>query len=124
MSPYKKISFLEGGNGCGKSFLMIIINDYCDKNDLACLFINSKSHLLCRDSNKTRENILKLINDYDLFLFDNADMYMDNELLSQLKNSGKWAIIAMKQTYQLNMEDTIEYGVEYTKGKIIIEEWN
>lgn len=113
-----RVNALVGNSGTGKTLLMKAIQLYCLRNNIRHIYCNSDIMSL------SSKQILEICSDKCVVLLDNADLYLNNELLSKIKSSEdvKVIIICMKDTSKINMYEVSEYIVKYSDKKITIRE--
>ena len=56
-----------------------------------------------------------------VILLDNADLYLNNELLTRLSKMSEQIIICMKDTSSIDMYNVTEYLVNYENLELTIE---
>lgn len=74
------------------------------------------------DARKTIDQLVSICKDSDIILIDNGDLFDINSLLEQIRDSGKIIIIALKNTYKIDMTIVREYLVHYENLHVTIEE--
>lgn len=107
------ISLLSSESGSGKTLLLNLITDYCNKNHIQYCIINYTNI----------DQLPELFsNTYEIVLLDNADRYITDEILEKLREISKYAIIVLKDDSKVDTRDTSQYLVHYNNLKIILEE--
>lgn len=110
-----EVCMLSGYSGTGKTLLMKATELYCLDNDVSCRYCDFR----CRDMDS--DQIITMCKNAKVVLLDNADLYLDNELLSKLIKMCTQVIICMKDTSAIDMYGITEYFVNYENMKIITE---
>ena len=85
------VNILEGYSGTGKTFLMKGIVYYCKSNKISYSYIDYK------DIDRGSDIIKASCRNKDIVMLDNADLYISNELLEEIKKTAKIIIISLKQ---------------------------
>lgn len=106
------VSALVDNSGTGKTFLFTLLSAYNEKRGVKTFFCNS---LL---ADKPKDILLELCKSSDLILLDNADLYLDNDFLEEVKSLGKQTIISIKNIHSLNMRGIGVYCLSYKDGTI------
>lgn len=109
-----KINLIVQDSGTGKSYLFSLLNEYCKHNGISCLLFNYST---LEFVNNLREHI----KGKELILLDNADLYLDSDLLSFIEQQECMAVISIKSVAELYSEDAGFYCVEYTAGNLRTE---
>lgn len=106
-----KINFLVDNSGTGKTFLMQMLKFYCDDNNISCTHVD----YIHKDMP---------LGDSKVLLFDRADLYFTDGMLSRLKNLDSISIISMKDTSDLDMYGDIGlYRLINTGTEITSKRW-
>lgn len=109
------VSVLDGISGGGKTFLIKSIYEYCLSVGIAVLYISYENAL---ETDLIKSACCNKI------LFDNADLYMTDELFRYLKSlNGTIVIVAMKHSFLFDSYDCKSYLVEYNGKDLRIENW-
>lgn len=101
------VNFLCGNSGTGKTFLMHALELFCSNSDITCQYVDYRSR------KKSLSYIMSLCSDAEVILLDNADLYLTQEILTALKSQGKFLVISMKDTCELDTYDSAQYVVKY-----------
>lgn len=110
-----KINMLSGYSGTGKTLLMKATELYCLNHNIKCKYCDFR----CREM-KT-EQIEIMCAGAKVILLDNADLYLNNELLTRLSKMSEQIIICMKDTSSIDMYNVTEYLVNYENLELTIE---
>lgn len=106
-----KVNFLIDNSGTGKTFLMQMLKFYCDDNNIPCTHVD----FIHKDMPISNSKVL---------LFDKADLYFTDTLLSELKNLDAISIISIKSTRGLDMYGDIGlYRLINNGTEITSEKW-
>lgn len=103
---------LEGHSGTGKSLLLEAINLFCLNVDKSCVYLNFNNR------HNTEKVILTLCKGKEVVLLDNADLYLTDEILRELKAENRFIIISVKDTAELDISEDNFYEVQYQNQKI------
>lgn len=103
---------LEGHSGTGKSLLLEAINLFCLNNNKTCRYLNFNNR------HNTKETILTICGRSEVVLLDNADLYLTDEILRELKAENRFIIISVKDTAELDISEDNFYEVQYQNQKL------
>ncbi len=109
-----KINFIVQDSGTGKSYLFGLLSEYCQSVGISCLLFNYATLPFVgslRDISVGK----------DVVILDNADLYMNSDLLSFFESSGCLVIISIKSVAELHSNSAGYYFVDYTNGVISTE---
>lgn len=107
-----KVIIIAGDSGIGKTFFIKVLNTYFLINgDLRAKIFNVDD-LYGVSLDKFR----LFIEDFDVLLLDNADIYLTQEMYDCLVSSGKYCIIILHKTYMFNFHDSVFRNVIYEDG--------
>ena len=95
----KGVNLLSGNSGTGKTLLMQAIELYC---------LNEGISYICSNS--------------DVVLLDNADLYITEDLLKEIKCGDKLIVISLKISNKISMKYVREYLLNYEKMYLSLEE--
>lgn len=112
----KGLNILVGYSGTGKSLLLAAVDLYCIQNDIKCILCNYNDAILSEDK------IINICRGFDIVLLDNADLYITNDILINIRNMAEIVIMSMKNTSAISTGDAREYIVEYDKLRLDAEE--
>ncbi|MDO5150613.1 MAG: hypothetical protein Q4D76_14680 [Oscillospiraceae bacterium] len=102
------VAILLDDSGTGKTFMFKVLSSYCVINQIRCEKFDYS------DEHRNLEYFRNTIGDAEIVLMDNADLYMTQELLDYLKNSGKQVIISIKHIEKFtSCEGCGFYTVDY-----------
>lgn len=102
-----ELNILVGDSGTGKTLLINAIDLYCLNNNIKCRMCNYN------DINLTDKQLLTICNDPDVILFDNADLYIRNDIIKELMNKHKIIVMSMKDISSISTSQSEQYLVEY-----------
>lgn len=111
-----KLNMLSGFSGTGKTFLMGAVELFCRNNKIACAVCDYRTQDI------TPDTIKDLCENANVILLDNADLYLNNDILEWIREKDKFAIICMKKTSKIDMRGVTEYIVRYENLNLILEE--
>lgn len=74
------------------------------------------------DTQKTTDQLVNQCKDSDIILIDNGDSFDIDSLLKQIRDPDKIIIVALKNTYKIDMTTVREYLVHYENLHVTIEE--
>lgn len=110
------VNLLSGDSGTGKTLLMQVVEFYCLENDIRYAFINY------RQARYTFEQIISDCNGAEMILIDNADLFITEELMKELKKIGKYILISLKDATKIDASNITEFLVHYENRKLRLEE--
>lgn len=110
-----KLNILTGYSGTGKTLLMSAIDLFCLNSGISCR--------LCgyNDMNLAPQKIIDICKEADVVLLDNADLYLNNEMLQSIKQTAQFVVVSIKDTSALSVSDADEYIVEYSNLDLSIK---
>lgn len=88
------VNMIVDKSGTGKTFLISMIVDYCIENNIPYAHLDYKH----RDTPLEGKEVL---------LFDNSDLYFNNELLNKVKSLNKFTVVVIKNTLGLDIDDMV-----------------
>lgn len=106
-----KINFIVQDSGTGKSYLFGLLSEYCQSVGISCLLFN---HVTLPFVGSLRDISVGK----DVVILDNADMYMDSDLLSFFESSDCLVIVSIKSVAELHSDCAGYYFVDY-KDEVI-----
>ena len=86
----KGVNLLSGNSGTGKTLLMQAIELYCLNEGISYTFGKSEF------ANYAPEQIVSICSNSDVVLLDNADLYITEDLLKEIKCGDKLIVISLK----------------------------
>jgi DNA replication protein DnaC len=110
------INILFGHSGTGKSFLFSVLSNFFRRQGLACTYVNYGQV-------KSIEGILKGIDNLDVLMLDNADLYMSREIFSILVNCRATVIMSIKSMKDVRRDKVGIYRVTYLDNTLSTERW-
>lgn len=110
-----KIYVFKGKSGTGKTFVSSILSGICRDKGLTYRYFNNTA------KNDATGIISATASNKDIVFFDNADLYLTDEILENVKNT-KCILISMKNHYNLKTEYK-DCRVIYTKDNLRLEEY-
>lgn len=110
-----KVCILCDLSGKGKTFLLKFVQSYCLLNDISCIYLD---YNMCYvDRNK----IVGLCEGKEIVLLDNADLYLDNDMLNKIEDSSGIILICMKSISKLDMRKPRGiYSVNYKSDSLTV----
>ena len=82
----------------------------------------SYSYIDYKDIDRGSDIIKASCRNKDIVMLDNADLYISNELLEEIKKTAKIIIISLKQIYMIDTSNCNFYYVTYENSQITTEE--
>lgn len=101
----------QSESGSGKTFFFRIVESVCKENGVSCKFFNSSSINLSSDA------IIKSANDFDVVIFDSADLYFNQEIADSLRDD-QIVFVAMKNPFKLNIRNRKLVDIRYDGNSI------
>ena len=108
-----KFNIIKQDSGTGKTFMFGVIDAYCKKNGISCLLCNYSML-------EFKDNFDEHIEGKSLVLLDNADLYLDSSLLSELESKDCIVVISIKSLVGLYVEDVGFYSVKYDEDSLTV----
>ncbi len=109
-----KVNLFSGMSGEGKTFLFTVLESYFINNDISYQYYNSSS---------LRFGINELISGCtgrSVIIFDNADLYLTQELLDYAVSQADTVIMSMKLYCKLRFDSFDFYAVKYSGNSLIV----
>lgn len=110
------VNILSSPSGTGKTLLISALDTYCMLSEYKNTLLNYN------DARKTIDQLVSLCKDSDIILIDNGDLFDIDSLLKQIRDPDKIIIVALKNTYKIDMTTVREYLVHYENLHVTIEE--
>lgn len=88
-----------------------IVESVCKENSVSCKFFNSSS------INFSSDAIIKSANDFDVVIFDSADLYFNQEIADSLRDN-QIVFVAMKNPFKLNIKNRKLVDIRYDGNSI------
>lgn len=101
------LSVLNDLSGTGKTFLFKVLKEYCREHDISCIYCNYEF------ADYKKENIINLCKDNDIVIFDNADLYLTDEILEAVRNPSRLVVVSIKNLFSLKIQNAGYYYVAY-----------
>lgn len=111
-----RVNILSSPSGTGKTLLISALDTYCMLSEYKYTLLNYN------DARKTIDQLVSLCKDSDIILIDNGDLFDIDSLLKQIRDPDKIIIVALKNTYKIDMTTVREYLVHYENLHVTIEE--
>lgn len=110
------VNVLSSYSGTGKTLLISALDTYC--------MLSGYKHTLLNynDTQKATDQLVSQCKDSDIILIDNGDSFDIDGLLKQIRDPDKIIIVALKNTYKIDMTTVREYLVHYENLHVTIEE--
>lgn len=110
------VNILSNYSGSGKTLLISALDTYC--------MLSGYKHTLLNynDTQKTTDQLVNQCKDSDIILIDNGDSFDIDSLLKKIRDPDKIIIVALKNTYKIDMTTVREYLVHYENLHVTIEE--
>lgn len=103
-----KVNVLLDDSGTGKTFMFQLLCAYCSVNEIPHIYFDYKS------AGFKKETFWEESKEKQFVFFDNADLYLSTELLSQLKELEATIVLSVKNIELVDVdEDTGIYYMEY-----------
>lgn len=110
------INLLSGNSGTGKTLLMQVVELYCLENRIKYTFLNY------RNRENSIDQLSKLCEHSDVIIIDNADLFVTEQLISELKKGSKYILISLKDSTKIDEHNITEFIVHYENMKLRLEE--
>ena len=101
-----RLNLFFSESGTGKTFFMNIIYGYCLDEGIKCAYINHKSSMY------RTEDIINICKDMDIVMLDNADLYLNNDILNSICDN-TMIFVDMKNTTKIDIEDYDRVRIVY-----------
>jgi ABC-type polar amino acid transport system ATPase subunit len=102
-------------SGTGKSFLFTIIYEYCKENGIPIALLNYTA------TDFGDEAIINSCKNKSVVIFDNADLYLSNNIISSV--TADVVIMSIKSVEKYRFNDYGEYSVESSRYEIKTRRW-
>ncbi len=100
-------------SGTGKTFLFKTIQSYCLESSKSCIYLDYNMW----DTNK--DKIVGLCVGREVVILDNADLYLDNDMLNEIENSADLVLVCLKKISTLDMKKSRGiYTVDYKSNSL------
>lgn len=106
-----KVCIFDSDSGTGKTYLFSVIHAYCLSHGISVANINY--HMPSFDEGL----IIESCKNAKVVIFDNADLYLSNDIISKVYDSSDLILIAIKDAERINFDAGIYY-VDYTSDKL------
>lgn len=110
------LSLLSGDSGTGKTLLLKAVRLYCRNNNISCQYCDYNLE------GKKSNQIITLCEGCDVVLFDNADLYLTDEIIHYFLNKGSIIIFSMKNTFGISTAGSSRFFVNFKNFKLQVEE--
>ena len=111
-----KVTLLWDNSGTGKTFLFSILVSYFQENNIPFSLFDYKS------SERDILSILKQKTPKDYLLFDNADLFMTNEIWDEIKSNSAYSIISIKSFEDYSLEGVGICIVDFNESTLKLED--
>lgn len=112
-----RLNILSGNSGTGKTFLYRALEHFCLINNIKYKYLDFRS------AEDTQEQIINICSDKDVLLLDNADLYLTESILKELrKDSNKILIICMKDTSRISIDSASRCYINYDGYNLVMKE--
>lgn len=101
----------QSESGSGKTFFFQIVASVCNEKGVSCKFFHSSS------INLSSDNIIKSANDFDVVIFDNADLYLTQRIVDNIRDD-QIVFISMKYPFKLNIKNRKLIAIRYDGSSI------
>lgn len=108
-----KICVLYDNSGTGKTYLLTVLRDYAVRMKLKFCSFNYEAE------NISEQDIINIVKDKELVLFDNADLYLTNNILKICKDNSITTIISLKDVVSYDLKESGYYRVIYKDGHLV-----
>ena len=105
-----KFNIIRQNSGSGKTFLFKILGELCEEQGKKCCYLDYQA------ANYSITTLISICNDFDIVCLDNADLYLNQEIMSELMKLDVQVIMSLKSSR--NIEDNNEYFGYYTVSYI------
>lgn len=112
-----KFGVLVGNSGTGKTLLMQVIILFCRKNEIKYMHCNYDT------VNLTEEQIIDQCMNKEIILFDNADLYLTDNIVKTLQqDKDKFILVSLKDLSLIDIYTAARYITEYDNKKLTVRE--
>lgn len=101
----------QSESGSGKTFFFRMVELVCKEKRVSCKFFHSSS------VNLSSDDIIKSASDFDVVIFDNADLYLNQEIVDSLRDD-QIIFVAMKYPFKLNIKNRKLVNIRYDGSSI------
>lgn len=109
-----RVNLFSGVSGEGKTFLFTVLEEYLTETGV------SYCHFDSRFADYTEEQLINLCTDRKIIIFDNADLYLTQNLLDFATETADTVIISMKLYCRLRFESYNFYAVNYSGRSLVV----
>lgn len=109
-----KLCLFTGKSAEGKTFAFKAMDEYCRSTGMKCRYFDSTCFERSIESMK-----LDCIGQ-EIVIFDNADLYLTQELLDHALSIASTVIVSMKSYFRLNFESAGLYKVSFNSSSLSI----
>lgn len=102
-------------SGTGKSFLFTLIYEYCKENNIPIALLNYTA------TDFGDEAIISSCKNKSVVIFDNADLYLSNNIISSV--TADVIIMSIKNVEKYRLSDYVDYSIESTRHEIRTVRW-
>lgn len=110
------LNLLIGNSGTGKTLLLKATALFCQNHSIK--YFHGDYHL----QGNTFSEIISKCNNCEVVLFDNADLYLTDEIVQHILNQGSIIIFSMKDTFDISMAESSQFLSEYNNLQVRIKE--
>ena len=108
-----KICVLYDNSGTGKSYLLKSLRTYAESNNIKYTFFDYKA------DGMAEKEVIERIKGNELVLFNNADLYMTNNIIKAIKQEGVLAIMELRSVVEFDLRESGYYRVKYEVNNVI-----
>lgn len=109
-----KVNILFDNSGTGKTFMFTILQSYLEEKEIKYILVDSRSSLM-----NNEELLLEGIDNSEVVLLDNADLYLSQVIINAIQAKGKLAIISLKSLSAYRLRGAGLYKVHYDKDELV-----
>lgn len=109
-----KVNLFSGASGEGKTFLFTVLDEYLAERGV------SYCHFDSRVVDYTEEQLIDLCTNKSVIIFDNADLYLTQNLLDFAIEMADTVIISMKLYCRLRFNSYNFYAVRYNGNSLVV----
>lgn len=113
-----KVNLFSGLSGEGKTFLFKILKVYLKINGVSCICFNNTA------TDFSESTIKKICTGKKVIIFDNADLYLTQELLDYAIEIADTVIVSMKLYCRLRFDLYNFYAINYSGNSLVVRREN
>lgn len=109
-----RVNLFSGVSGEGKTFLFKTLKAHLKINGVSCIYFNNTA------TDFSEMAIKEACNNKEVIIFDNADLYLTQDILDYVTNISDTVIISMQLYCRLKFKSYRFYAVEYSGNNLVV----